>query len=262
MKINELTAELQLLAEEPFDESRSVDVIKVGDGDREITRIAVAMTGTAEVIRQAAEFGANFLIVHEPLFYTHRDKEMPYELCFEKKALIEQSGLTVFRFHDYAHRAIPDLICEGQLAFSELRGHFEKGKYFAVNRFILDEPMTTIELAGVLEKKLRIEHLRIAGDRNNKVKAISCCFGTPGHVEEELLECDTVLTGEICEWSTGEYVRDLCQLGKPKSVIVMGHINSEKFGMKLLADKIRNLHSEIEIKYLDCGDVYSYTANK
>ncbi len=259
MKINELTAELKALAVESINEEKTVDVIKVGDGEQRLERIAVAMFATPEVISAAKEYGANFIIVHEPLFYTHRDTEMPYAQCYEKKAMLEDAGFTVFRFHDYAHAMLPDLIYEGQIRGTKLKGRFEKGKYFAVNRFILDNEMTTLELAKALEEGLGIKNLRIVGDRDNTVKTVSCCFGTPGHIIEEVDECDVVLIGEICEWATGEYVRDGAQMGKKKSMIVMGHINSEALGMKLLAEKIKQMHPELEVKYFDCGDVYSYT---
>ncbi len=258
MKIDQLITELYALAKEPVNREKTVDVIKVGNGEEEITRVGIAMFATPEVIASAAEQGVNFLIVHEPLFYTHRDTEMPYAQCFEKKRLIEQAGLTVFRFHDYAHAMLPDLIYEGQISYLGLPGRFEKGKYFAVNRFILDEEMTTPELAAALEKNLGLQNMRIVGDRDHKVKTVSCCFGTPGHHFEEIDECDTVLTGEICEWGIGEYIRDAAQMGKKKSMIVMGHNNSEKFGMKLLCDRLAVTHPELDPKFFDCGDIYTY----
>ncbi len=262
MKINELINELRSMAVLPVNEEKTVDVIKVGDGEAEITRVGIGMFATPEVIKRAVKQGINFLIVHEPLFYTHRDTEMPYDQCFEKKKIIEEAGLTVFRFHDYAHSMSPDVIYEGQLAVSGLRGHFEKGKHFAADRFILDEEMTTVELARILEAAYGAEHFRIVGDRENKVKRISCCFGTPGHLFEEIEECDAVLTGEICEWGIGEYVRDAAQMGRKKSMIVMGHINSEKQGMKLLCDKLTLLYPELAPEFIDCGDIYSYTQSK
>ncbi len=258
MKINELIAELRAMAVHPVDED-TVDVIKVGDGEREITRVGTAMFATPSLIKEAVEKGVNFLIIHEPLFYTHRDTEMPFAQCYEKKKLIEDAGLTVFRFHDFAHLLSPDLIFEGQLTYSGLKGRFGECKYFGVNRFILDEEMTVVEIARTLEESYGVEHLRIVGDRECKIGQISCCFGTPGHLTEEIDECGAVLTGEICEWAIGEYVRDAAQMGKKKSMIVMGHINSEKFGMKLLCDMLEKNHPELCPEYFDCGDVYSYT---
>ncbi len=259
MKIKELINELKGFIDKPFAPGTTCDTIKTGSDENEITKVAVSMFATPEVIKAAHEYGANFLIVHEPVFYNHSDTSMPYPICYEKIELINNCGLTIFRFHDHPHTMMPDMICEGQLKFSGLCGTFMKGKYYAVNRFILDEPMTTLELARTLEKNLGVKHLRIAGCRDNLVKTVSCCFGTPGHLEDEFAECDTVLTGEICEWTVGEYVRDYMQLKNDKSMIVMGHINSEKFGMKLLSEMIDDNHPELLTKYFDCGDLYSYT---
>ncbi len=259
MKINELISELCAEAVRPVDKEHTVDVIKVGNGDEEIKNVGTAMFATPDVIARAKANGVNFLIIHEPLFYTHFDKEMPYELCFKKKKLIEDAGITVFRFHDYPHSMSPDMIYDGQIMFSGLQGHWGGEQYWAVNRFILDNEITTLELARALEENMGFKNLRIVGSRDNTVKTIGCCFGTPGHIFDELGECDTVLTGEICEWSHGEYVRDLMQMGTPKSMIVMGHLNSEKYGMKLLAQRLTEKHPEFKTHYFDCEDIYSYT---
>ncbi len=259
MVVKELLAALKALAKEPIPGKQTVDCVKIGDENSRINKIAVSMFATPSVIKRAAAFGANLLIVHEPIYYNHADTEMPYAQCHDKEALLNEHGMTVLRFHDHAHSMLPDLIYDGQLHFSGLKGRFERGKYWAVNRFILDEPMTTVQLAKTLEAALDIQNLRIAGARDNLVKTISCCFGTPGHLIEEFTECDTVLTGEICEWIVGEYVRDYAEFGGQKSMIVMGHGNSEKYGMKLLAAQLAEQYPAIPIRYFDSGDLYSYT---
>ena len=49
------------------------------------------------------------------------DTEIPYAIGFEKQKLIEESDITIFRFHDHAHDMKPDLICEGQLKDMNLK---------------------------------------------------------------------------------------------------------------------------------------------
>ena len=75
---------------------------------------------------------------------------------------------------------------------------------------------------------------------------------------EELKNLDTeiVIAGEVCEWQWAEYARDAGELGFKKSLIVLGHMTSERDGMKLLTDKMAMKYSNLEIKYFDCGDVY------
>ena len=57
----------------------------------------------------------------------------------------------------------------------------------------------------------------------------------------------------------GEYARDAGALGFNKSIIVMGHIGSERDGMKLLAERLSKKHNSFETKYFECGEVYTYT---
>lgn len=259
MKIAELINELKSYSFVTFSDDETCDTVKIGDAEKEITKVAVSMFATPDVIRAAADYGANFLIVHEPMCYDHLDRVVPYEIGNEKKKLIEEKGICVFRFHDNAHGMEPDLIFDGQTKFMDISGKRVKGKYFAVNRYVLDEPMTAKELAAHLEEKLGLKHIRIAGCTDKKGKNIGCCFGTPGHIVEELLENDFVLTGEICEWKEGEIARDFAELGYNKAFLVMGHIGSERGGMRLLAEMLNDKHPEFETKYIECGEVYSYT---
>lgn len=263
MKISQLTEELISYAAEPLDPAINpawtCDKVKVGDPEKEITKVAVSMFATPDVVRAATAWGAELLVVHEPTYYNHMDSELPYPLAHEKKAFLEKSGITVFRFHDFAHAMDPDLICRGELKYMNLDGQYIKGDYFAVNRFLLDRPMTAKELALHLEKTLNIRHIRIVGCPDQKGKMISCCFGTPGHVADELEQTDFVLTGEICEWNEGELARDYAQFGYNKAILVMGHIASERDGMVLLKDILCEKHPEFETRYFECGELYSYT---
>ena len=39
----------------------------------------------------------------------------------------------------------------------------------------------------------------------------------------------------------------------------MGHIGSERDGMRLLAEKLKKAYPVFETKYIECGEVYTYT---
>ena len=111
MKIIELINELKSFAAVPVDETKTCDTVKSGDPEAEIKKVGTTMFATPNVIRKAAEKGINFLIVHEPTYYNHMDNKVDYPIADEKKKLIEEKGLTIFRFHDYAHSFEPDIIC-------------------------------------------------------------------------------------------------------------------------------------------------------
>lgn len=77
---------------------------------------------------------------------------------------------------------------------------------------------------------------------------------------EELEQNDVVLTGEICEWKTGQIAGDYFDLlGEEKSILVMGHIGSEREGMRLMEKIIKEWYSQFEVKYFECGECFSFT---
>lgn len=258
MTAKELLREMIAWVSEPIDSVFQGDTVKAGDPDKTVRKVAVTMTATMDVIRRAAEEGADVLIVHEPTFYNNDDRVREDVVSQKKAALIAESGLTVVRFHDHAHHMLPDLICEGELNELGLSGDFEATSHFGVSRYTLHQPITARQLAERLEKVLGVRRVRMVGDPNATGNRVLCAFGTPAYTNDDFLSSDFMLVGEICEWGFGEFARDAGEvLGK--AVLVMSHIGSERAGMKLLAEKLRKVHPELQISYIETDELYHYT---
>ena len=259
MKINEMITFLGGFAEKVIE--NSCDGIKSGRADRDLKKVAVAMFATPAVIKNAHDWGAEMLIVHEPTYYNHFDVHTDDPLEVEKRKLLEESGITVYRFHDVPHYSARDMIAEGMLETLGLKGKTVFTDTFDLVRVELDEPMSPIAVAKLIEEKCGIKHVRICGERNALCKKLSFLLGAPNGVIDELRdeESEIVLTGEVCEWRDCEYARDSSQLGRKKSLLLLGHIGSEREGMKHLATLLKEKFAELEIEYFDCGEVYTYT---
>lgn len=269
MKIRDFMDDFYRFTENsPEHYSKTCDNLKAGDPDRDVEKIALSMFATPAVIRSSSEWGANLLIVHEPVFYSHWDDlsdlenfpEPQRSLVRKKQELIRKSGLTIYRFHDHPHYREPDYVSMGETARWGLKGTWKRGAFTAVNNFILDHDIPVLELAETLEKNLDIQRIRIFGSRKTICRKLSLCFGTPGHLMEELEQNDVVLTGEICEWNIGQMAGDYFDLlGESKSILVMGHIGSEREGMRLMEKVIKERYSQFEVKYFECGECFSFT---
>ena len=257
MTVNDLISELKSFAAFPVDDSKTCDFVKTGDAEKEVQKTAVAMFGTMEVIRQAAEWGAGFLIVHEPLTYDHMDQTPVSRIGDAKWHMLQEHQMTVFRFHDYAHAMDPDLIFEGEILRSGLKGTVVGRDRFAVTTFELSEPMTAGELAAVLEERLGIPHVRTAGELNKKGRRIACAFGSPGDLYDLYEDHDFILAGEICEWQDAELARDYAWMGENKALLVLGHETSEREGMVLLTQILKEKHPECAFRYFESGSVLS-----
>ena len=238
-------------------EGETCDTIKAGDPEKEIKKLGITMFATVDVVREAVKRGIDMLIVHEPTYYDHMDVIRKTPVTDAKKSLIENSGIVIYRYHDRMHFRDIDQIPEGEIHYMGLKGKILKTPYSASYIFECDTPITAGELSEIMKNDLGINHLRVAGELNKKSTRFGACFGTPSGVFDLLCDenIEIVMTGEACEWALAEYARDACALGFNKTLMVMGHIPSERDGMRLLAERLSN-KLPIDVEYIECGEVY------
>ena len=123
----------------------------------------------------------------------------------------------------------------------------------------MEKPITPRSLAKIVEKRCGLRCIRVCGAIDELCTKVSGMFGAPGGFNElKSDECEVLLIGEVCEWQVCEYARDAAQLGYKKAILIMGHVGSERDGMKYVTDILKNKHPEIDVKYFECGEVYSY----
>ena len=261
MKAIDLIRELESKA--TVDPAKTCDTVKAGDTEKEIKKVGVTMFPTVNVLREVIEWGADMLVVHEPVYFENMDIITDNSVALAKREMIEKSGLVIYRDHDHMHAETPDGIAEGELYFLGLTGTMEKCTHRRPRIMTLDTPITALELAELVEEKLGVKNVRIAGERNKKATKLACCFGSVSPVLGlELFEKDgaeLMICGETSEWKLCEYARDSAALGYNRAVLALGHAGSERDGMRLMAKKFAENHKDdFETKYFECGEVYSY----
>ncbi|MBR6740810.1 MAG: Nif3-like dinuclear metal center hexameric protein [Clostridia bacterium] len=261
MKAFEIMEDLFSLTS-PHDYTNTCDTCKSGDPEREVTKVATCMFATPAVVRAAAEWGADLLITHEPTFYNHMDQKVDEEQSNQKRKLIADTGIVLWRYHDHPHFTKPDVIVEGILNKMQLPADVEWRGELTVTRLRLHTPMTPVEVVRHIEEHLGIKHVRICGVRDVPCEKVTVTVGAIGSlVEQELYREDSeiVLAGEVCEWSFCEYTRDAAQFDRKKSLLILGHVGSERDGMIYTAELVKKRHPELECRYFECGEVYTYT---
>ena len=81
------------------------DVLIAGDENKEVKKIGVCFKLTAELIHRAMAQGIDLIITHEPTFSRGDRREDAAYVDLKKWALLDESGITVYRFHDHATTA-------------------------------------------------------------------------------------------------------------------------------------------------------------
>lgn len=251
------------------------DTVKCGDATQECTGIAVTCYVSMDVIRQAKEQGINFIICHEPTFYSDAETNVDYlagNSVFEEKCrALEEANIVVWRDHDHIHgpggleatvHEVPDYIYYGimkELGWEEyVFGEKTKPLWFKL-------PETTVkELAQELLEKLNLTGLRVVGNVDAKVSTVHICehlFGNPrdGLAIQRAQKADVLIPLEIVDWTLSEYVRDAADQGHAKAILEMGHFNFEELGMKYMVKWLPEIIDHaLPVLYIQSGDSFHY----
>ena len=243
----------------PFKET--VDTIKSGDANQKVTGIVTTMFATDDVIEKTAKLGSNFIIAHEPTFYNHTDDTgwLQNDPVYEyKKALLEKNNIVVWRCHDYLHAHKPDGVLMGVLNALGWNKYYDES-----SPHIVGIPSTSFgNIIEHAKKELEIEHVKIIGDRNQMCSRVALIPGAAGgRLQIAALQKekpDLLIVGELNEWETSEYVRDLRYTGANTSLLVLGHIASEEPGLQWLVEWLKPQLPGINITHIPSRDVFSW----
>ena len=127
-------------------------------------------------------------------------------------AMLDGTGMTVYRLHDHMHAGRPDGIIAGEL--KKLQWDCDYDNEFAVH---LHQKKTAREIAAELEWKWGLARVRMAGDLDTPMDGVYLmigAFGEENHMKQlQKDDCQVLVVGETSEWRIGEYIRDAHQLG-------------------------------------------------
>jgi putative NIF3 family GTP cyclohydrolase 1 type 2 len=242
----------------PFAET--VDTFKSGDPSQPVTGIATTFLASCEILQQAVDRGANFIITHEPTFYNHLDDTgwlQDDPVYRAKRQLIEDHGLAIWRFHDYWHRHQPDGILTGVLQALGWEAYEDTSRPYAAT--IPPTPLPA--LVRHLKDRLQVHTARVIGPPDLLCRQISLLIGAPGgewQIKTLGGNFDVLVTGEINEWEVSEYLRDALYQGQRKALIILGHAPSEQLGMAYLVEWLHARLPGVPVTYLPARDPFRW----
>ncbi len=241
--------------------SQTVDTIKAGDPNQPVKGIVTTMFATIEVIRKAITLGANFIIAHEPTFYNHADDTawlQQDEVYKYKWDLLQKNKIVVWRFHDAIHMHKPDGVLSGILTAMGWQKYYDE----KVPYLVTIPALSLQQVITLVKSKLAIEHVRYIGDKTQSCSRIVIAPGSAGGTRQigalQQKKPDLLICGELNEWETSEYVRDLRASGSNTSLIVLGHIVSEEPGLEWLVQWLQPQLPGIKITHIPSKDAFSW----
>lgn len=253
--------------------SETVDTVKAGDAATTITGIVTTSLASMAVLQQAVKAGANLIITSQPTFYSRGDTPtpptgrgagrgtagaapLPADVVFTaKNAFITRHTLVVFRLSDHWKLRRPDPFVQG---LATTFGWTPPQVVGDVPRY--DIPAVSLDaLASTVKAKLNARGgVRVVGDPQARVQRVAILPGsTPIAASLAALPTvDVIVAGEVREWESTEYVRDVVHASGRKGLILVGRIVSEDAGMQACASWLAPLIPEVRVGHLSAGDPY------
>ena len=192
------------------------------------------------VLRRAVDAGANLVITSEPTFYGRADARTPPAgrgggrgappppdtpppsdpVYTAKNAFIEKHGLVVFRLNQHWRLRRPDPFATGLAAALGWSKRVDVPGD-ALRYSIATAPLSA--LAAELKKKLGSRGgIRVIGDPQTRVQTVALLPGsTPlAAALDALPSVDVIVAGEVREWESVEYARDVVASGQRKGLVL------------------------------------------
>lgn len=248
------------------------DQILFGDAEKECTGIVTAIYASIDVIQKAGELGANFIIVHESLFWNHGDHTdwlIDNETYKSKKELLEKYDITVWRNHDHIHAGVDvqgrrvDGIFYGLLHMMGWENYVQGDISFPIVLEIPEIPTKT--LVKQLIDKMHLQGIKCIGNMSGNSHKIYLPYHIDGRDNDKINildkeHIDTVIAMECIDYTLAIYVKDSAMLKQEKRILAVGHFNLEEPGMRWFAEEYLPtiLPHELPIHFIGLEDMYSF----
>ena len=233
--------------------ARTVDTFKAGDPDRPVKTVCVSWMSTLRALEKARALGCDLFITHEPTFYSHTDDDPSFDsdkAVLEKRRLLRESGMVVYRCHDVWDR-VPEIgILDSwakELGFS--------GKPVAQKTFLAVYEVPEQEsgdLAQSMAAKLRPygqEAVQLVGDAKARIRRIAIGTGAITNAKEMFtLGADAAVITEVTYWRDVRWAQDM---GFP--LLIVEHSVSECPGMINLAAYLKKEFPALRVEYVQEG---------
>lgn len=244
----------------PF--ATTVDQLRSGSMDQEVTGIVTTMFPTIDVIERTAKAGANFIIAHETPFYNNQDETdwLQEDDAYRYKIqLLDKHKIAIWRFHDYWHAHKPDGIIMGNL----IKLGWEK--YYDMNSprlLTLPKALSLKSIVTLTKERLGIPSVRVIGNINQNCSTIYLAFGYMDSKRQiaaiQQYKPDLILSGETREWETVERVRDGQLMGQKTSLLVLSHAVSEEAGMEYAAKWLEPKVTGIKVMHIPSTNPFTF----
>ena len=238
----------------PFDTQMDFDNagLLVGRGSASVEKILVALDITHEVIREAAQLGAQLIVAHHPVIFHPLKSVTDGDVTGEKVLLLAQQGIAAICAHtnlDAAQGGVNDLLAR-RLGLTEIEQLHqdsvdEQGRPYGIGRVGVlntNAPVDAASFAAKVKADLNAANVRYM-DAGKPVRKVAVGGGSCGSMLADVLaaSCDTFVTADV------KYDVFLEAKALGINLLDAGHFATENVVVEPLANSVRKAFPGLKV---------------
>jgi len=243
MKIQDVIEILEDYAPLSLQEEYDNSGLLIGDREKEVSRVLIALDINDDIINEASAKGVNFIITHHPLIFNPVKYITTDDLRGELILKIIKNDISVYAAHTNVDNTDENIAWE----FADGIGAEDicPLKDSSGVKASVKAPITFREMVEKVRTFSGDSNIRSIGNFDDTVEEICFLNGAQGGNEDLLVlagsECDVVITSEI-KYHIAVMAK---QLGI--NMIEIGHYESEKCFIDLIERKLKEKIEQIDI---------------
>lgn len=247
IKVNNIIEEMESIAPTYLKEDFDNVGLMVGDRDKEVKKVLLALDCTLKVIEEAKNENIDLIITHHPLIFRKPSSITTDTLQGKKIIELIKNNISLYSSHtnlDSVENGLNHKIVS-ILGFNDST-ILEKNKRddnAGLGRLVsLDEEISLEELVSKIKGALNISNLRVVKG-NNKVSKIAVINGSGQDFISKAvaLGADCIITGD----TTYHFASDYKEMGI--SILDVGHFASEQIIFFNVMERLKEKFKDIEI---------------
>ncbi|MCR4588909.1 MAG: Nif3-like dinuclear metal center hexameric protein [Lachnospiraceae bacterium] len=237
MRCGDICKVLEELSPVSFAEEWDNVGLLVGDRNRDVQRILIAVDATEDVIEQAVNLHADMIITHHPMIFRGMKKVVEEDFIGRRVLRLASEGIAYYAMHTnfdvmgMADAAADELkLSDSTVLTVTYEDDISKEGIGRVG--VLPEMMSLEQCAEYVKDVFRVSEVRVYGDRGDLVKVAAVCPGSGKDSLEDAIKAgaDVFITGDITHHVGIDAV------ARGLSVIDAGHYGVEKLFVNYMRD--------------------------
>ncbi len=242
--VREIAKKMEQLAPLSLAEDFDNVGLLVGENEREVRRVLVALDADSDAVIEAIALGADMLITHHPILFKPVQRIVGDTPEGAKLLALVKHGISLYAAHtnlDFAEGGVNDLLAE-RLGLFDVRLLRDDAEQVCTRMGSIDKTILGA-FASDVGRRLGSAVVKVVGDKGWTVKQVAVSSGSGAFMlsAAQRSGCDVLVTGEA------KYHEEQLAVELGIALVEAGHFETENIVCKRVQEYLTSAFADIEV---------------